>query len=201
MIRQEDIVSYLKTFLADLRQAMGTRLAAEGAQRSAYRRIFDNLPADGPGSSTVEPVRQPACRHLEACYSALETAEPDLRNLAASFRALEPRLGWSNEGERRLSPALAENYADAMIVGRGGLLPSGTVEIGISVMAPDTIYPNHRHRPEELYIALSPGSWRQQDGLWHEPGIGGLVYNPTNIVHAMRSGERPLFAIWCLPLS
>ncbi len=35
---------------------------------------------------------------------------------------------------------------------------------------------------------------------WHEPGVGGVVYNPPDIVHAMRAEAKPLFAIWCLPL-
>ena len=80
-------------------------------------------------------------------------------------------------------------------------MPSADVQIGVTIMAPQTTYPDHRHPPEEVYIALSDGQWRQNDGPWNEPGIGGLVYNPENIVHSMRSGKEPLFAIWCLPLS
>ena len=65
-------------------------------------------------------------------------------------------------------------------------------------MAPETQYPDHRHPPEEIYIVLSGGQWRQADGAWHEPGIGGLVYNPPNIVHAMRATNHPLLALWFL---
>ncbi len=45
---------------------------------------------------------------------------------------------------------------------------------------------------------LSGGEWRQGSNPWHEPGSGGLVYNPPNIVHAMRSAELPLLALWFL---
>jgi hypothetical protein len=45
---------------------------------------------------------------------------------------------------------------------------------------------------------LSPGSWRQDAKPWHEPGLGGVVYNHPNVVHAMRSTEAPLLAVWCL---
>jgi hypothetical protein len=65
-------------------------------------------------------------------------------------------------------------------------------------MAPYTCYPDHRHPPEEIYLVLSSGQWRQARDPWHEPGIGGLVYNPPGIVHAMRSTERPLLAFWFL---
>ena len=67
-------------------------------------------------------------------------------------------------------------------------------------MAPGITYPDHRHPPEEVYIVLSNGQWRQGSGPWHAPGVGGIVYNPHDIVHAMRSGDSPLLAIWCLPV-
>jgi hypothetical protein len=39
-------------------------------------------------------------------------------------------------------------------------------------MAPNTRYPDHRHPPEEIYVVLSGGQWRQASGPWYEPGIG-----------------------------
>ncbi len=65
-------------------------------------------------------------------------------------------------------------------------------------MAPEVTYPEHRHAPEELYVVLSPGQWQQSRGDWHEPGAGGIVHNPPNVLHAMRSGSTPLLATWCL---
>ena len=47
-------------------------------------------------------------------------------------------------------------------------------------------------------MSFCPRARRQASGPWHEPGIGGLVYNPPNIVHAMRSAEGPLLALWFL---
>ena len=69
-----------------------------------------------------------------------------------------------------------------------------------AMMAPHTVYPDHHHPPQEGYVVLSAGQWRQAQGPWQTPGIGGWVYNPPDIVHAMRSGDQPLLAIWCLPL-
>ena len=58
--------------------------------------------------------------------------------------------------------------------------------------------PDHTHLPEETYLVLSAGQFRQEDGPWFESGIGGSFYNPPGIVHAMRSGSEPLFAFWTL---
>jgi quercetin dioxygenase-like cupin family protein len=80
----------------------------------------------------------------------------------------------------------------------GGLEPREDVLLGVSLMAPRLQYPDHHHPPEEIYLALSKGEWRQEEGPWHEPGLGGLVFNPSNVVHAMRSADTPLLTLWCL---
>ena len=43
---------------------------------------------------------------------------------------------------------------------------------------------------------LSEGEWRQGSAPRHTPGIGGIVYNPPDVIHAMRSGGTPLLALW-----
>ena len=191
----------LTTFLDNLQEAVGLKATCETPLSRAWRRVVDGL-SHGPGETrdVRRPTLPPACAHLEACYDGLRDAELPMRGLGKAFQAIEPVLAWSNRAERRAADGLADRYADAMIVGRDGPVPSTHVEIGVSVMAPDTIYPDHRHPPEEVYIALSAGAWRQNDGPWNEPGIGGLIYNPAHIVHAMRSGDKAFLAIWCLPL-
>jgi Dimethlysulfonioproprionate lyase len=68
------------------------------------------------------------------------------------------------------------------------------------LMAPGIAYQDHSHPPEEVYLALSRGFWRHEAGAWHEPGLGGIFYNPRGITHAMRSSCEPFLAIWCLPI-
>ena len=59
-------------------------------------------------------------------------------------------------------------------------------------------YPDHSHSPEEIYLVLTGGAFRQADGAWFEPGVGGTFYNEPGIAHAMASGGKPLLAVWCL---
>lgn len=185
-------------FLDHLKQAIGARVADDGPLRQAYERVARSLPENAEMDAT-RSTRHPACVHLEACYQNLEAADAPVRRLAASFRAIEPALQWARSQRASAAP-LAETYAGALIMGPGGAIESDRVQIGVSLMAPNIAFPNHQHPPEEVYIALSAGQWRQNDDPWIEPGIGGLVYNPPNIVHAMRSGREPFLAIWCLPL-
>lgn len=185
-------------FLNRLTRAIGARARNGGALQRAYERVAECLPE----KAEIDPARaarHPACGHLAACYANLEAADLPVRDLAAAFRAIEPAFPWAKSHRAAAAP-LAETYAGALVVGPGGAIASDKVQIGVSLMAPEITFPDHQHPPEEVYIALSTGAWRQNADPWVEPGIGGLIYNPPNIVHAMRSGKEPFLAIWCLPL-
>lgn len=187
-------------FLEALRAALAARAGGDAPRDAAWRRVDAALAAPPQALRDRSPARQPACEHLAASIARLADAEPDVRRLGEAFAALDSRLDWAGPNERRATPELNVAYADVTLVGPRGLVPSDAVEIGVSLMAPNTTYPDHQHPPEEIYIALSHGEWRQEARPWHEPGIGGLVFNPAGIVHAMRSGPAPFLAVWCLPL-
>jgi len=89
-------------------------------------------------------------------------------------------------------------HANTIVIGPRGVDSREDAIVGVTAMAPNLEYPDHRHPPQELYIALSDGEWRQNDSQWCKPGLGGLVYNPSNVLHGMRAGSKPLVAIWCL---
>ena len=189
----------LQIFLTAAEAAVRQGCRGTGPIAAVADRIFTALeepsaPAAQPGSD-----RLPVCRHLEP---ALETArlQPDpIGALADAFAAIEPRLDWKiRAGAEAQGEQFLNSHANATIVGSEGLEKRQDVWIGVSLLAPHTRYPDHRHPPEEVYVVLSGGEWRQGSGGWHEPGIGGLVHNPPNIVHAMRSGEQPLLALWLL---
>jgi hypothetical protein len=107
-----------------------------------------------------------------------------------ALQALEP-LPWIASGG---------DYATTEIAGPDGIERRGDVWIGVSSLAPFAAYPRHRHAPEEVYLALSPGAYRQGAGEWFEPGIGGAFYNPPHEVHELRAGSAPMLAVWVLPL-
>jgi quercetin dioxygenase-like cupin family protein len=130
----------------------------------------------------------------------LARRQPDpVGALADAFDAIEPFLNWQiRPGAEAVGETFLQGHANAAIIGEEGLEIRSDVRVGVSLMAPHTQYPDHQHPPEEIYIALSGGQWRQANAPWREPGTGGLVYNPPNIVHAMRARERPLLALWFL---
>jgi hypothetical protein len=148
----------------------------------------------GPGS------RLPVCSELPRAV-AVETTHDSLRRLLERFKSIEPLLQWGRRPT--YDDTASENFRDAhantMIIGPGGLEDRRDVWLGASLMAPQVRYPDHHHEPEEVYLVLSEGEFRQgEEGAWFSPGIGGSFYNPPGIKHAMRSVDTPLFAFWAL---
>ena len=137
------------------------------------------------------PVRLPVCDWLD---EVLAPATP----LHEALRAVVSDLSWYRRpgGDDRFQ----ERHANTMLVGPSGLERREDLWIGATLMAPNTDYPVHHHPPEEIYLVLSEGDWWRDGSSWFTPGVGGTLYNTPNVHHAMRSGPRPLFALWALPV-
>ncbi|WFU47569.1 dimethylsulfoniopropionate lyase [Sinorhizobium terangae] len=166
--------------------------------RRSIRRIFSALEVPGPQRSGPGS-RLPVCAQLDAAL-AVETEYGSLRRLIDRFKAIEPLLEWrrrsNNDGSESVN--FFEGHANAMIIGPGGLEDRRDLWIGVTLMAPNVRYPDHDHAPDEVYLVLSEGEFRQGQGAWFSPGVGGSFYNEPGIRHAMRSVDAPLFAFWAL---
>ena len=187
--------------LLDLSQRI---IAASGqaAAVAAGARVFGRLGARTGSIGTVAAERLPVCHHaIDAAQAELAACPAPLPELGSAFSAVESGLRWER---RRNAEAVGEpfvsGHANAMLVGPGGLEQRDDVWVGVTVMAPGIVYPDHSHPPEEVYIALSPGEWWNAQMPWTEPGAGGVIYNPRGILHAMRSHQRPMLALWFLPI-
>ena len=138
-------------------------------------------------------------RELDGALENARAADADGAHAAllAAFHRLAPALPWY----RRACPDRPDfeaGHANAEIIGAKGLEVRSDLTVGVTLMVPGLTYPDHHHPPEEVYLVLSAGAWRQDAHPWHEPGFGGFVYNPPDILHAMKSLDAPLFAIWSL---
>ena len=166
------------------------------AARRAFHALAGSIGAVVPGESPPPP----AYRHLS---SAIENARaaPDIAPLVEAFAALEPELAWVRRaGSEALGERFHDGHANAWLIGPTGLEQRSDVLVGTSLVAPGVRYIDHRHPPEEIYIVMSEGEWYREDRGWHAPGVGGIVYNPPNVMHAMRAGPDPLLALWLLPV-
>jgi hypothetical protein len=190
-------VKNLQSFL-DAASVAYDQFANAPSSRRSIQKVFAAL--ENPGTQRAGPgMRLPICEELDTAL-AVETDHASLQNLVDGFKEIEPKLEWRlrTKNDGTASANFAEGHANAMIVGPGGLEQRDDVWLGVSLLAPNVRYPDHDHAPEEVYLVLSQGEFRQGDGEWFSPGIGGSFYNVPGIKHAMRSLDTPLFAFWTL---
>lgn len=188
----------LQTFLDAFHDAIRAGAAPGSPPAAAAERIFGAL-ATPVATEHPPPKRLPVCHHLELALAAAVAAEPAVARLASAMRALDRHLSWSvRSNATQIGEPYLSGHANATIAGAGGLEQRPDVWVGISLMAPNITYPYHDHPPEEVYVSLSPGDWQQNADPWVTPGIGGIIYNPPGIRHAMRAANAPFLAAWCL---
>lgn len=166
------------------------------AARPVADRISSALAESDGRHEANTPNQLPVCDHLPVAYENARAGPDRTVQLAAALAAVEPQLSWLQK------PAgddhFRANHANAVLIGIDGIEQRNDVRIGVSLVSPDTVYPDHTHPPEEIYAVLSDGAWRQNEGPWRKPGLGGTVHNTPSVLHGMRSYETPLLAVWSL---
>ncbi|KVT48990.1 dimethylsulfonioproprionate lyase family protein [Burkholderia multivorans] len=168
------------------------------AARAFAPQVFARLhqPSD---NGMRDAVRYPACEWLDPALECVAGVNATFATVAELIKSLEPVIGWTR---RTSGKDGSRNYIDGhvngMICGPGGAESRNDIQLGFSLMMPGVRYPDHCHAPEEAYVLMTAGEFRQQNGEWFDPGIGGGIHNPCGALHAMRSGDAPFFAIWCL---
>ncbi|MEZ5730245.1 MAG: dimethylsulfonioproprionate lyase family protein [Burkholderiaceae bacterium] len=175
--------------------ALSERIAASLSAPGTLGEVIPKVAVD----PAVEPdaTGWPVFGHLDSAVRAASTGPARVAAMAAAIGELGARLPWYRRDEPRL-PEFMAGHANAWIIGPGGALVHDRVQVGVTLMAPHVTYPDHHHRPEELYVVLSDGQWRRAGQGWTTPGIGARVHHPPDVVHAMRASSEPLLALWCL---
>ena len=188
----------IQALIDALDRALSARLAPGDEEWPVARGIFEALRRPLPAVRKPEFGPLPAPDMLVAALEIPRQEKGDMERVADAFAPLAPDINWWS----RMRDDATANFTDAhaIVIGPGGLEDRDDAEIGVSLLAPNVRYPDHHHPPPEVYLSLTPGIWRKGDGSWVDPGIGGTVFNAPNDVHAMKSGEVPLFAFWCLLL-
>ncbi len=193
--RAPEVAAFLKALSVCFLEAT----AGRPADAAFIERLLGKLsvPARAGGPPSGRDLR--ARDQLALALEGLRNADLAHRRLGQAFIEVEPLASWTQRTSHGPDAArFAAGHGNVMIVGPGGVEERDDLMAGVSLMAPGIRYPDHSHPPDELYLVLSEGEWRQNDGAWFTPGIGGTVRNPPGVVHAMRSGQTPLLAAWAL---
>jgi mannose-6-phosphate isomerase-like protein (cupin superfamily) len=143
----------------------------------------------------VAPAALPVLRWLPDI--AGDTAAFGIDLVAALCREASSLAWRQTYTAKDLDAAFLDDYGWSEILGGNGPWESGRVACGFLILGPSTHYPRHRHEAEELYLPLSgTARWQQGDGEWLEMPPGTLIHHAREEPHAMRTGGRPLLALY-----
>jgi len=161
--------------------------------------FFDDWPVlqdarrDAPRSADAASAL-PVLRWLPRIAADAHNLDPEL---VCAVRRAAPSLTWRQTyTPNELGAAFLENYGWTELFGARG---RERVKIagGLLLLGPNTLYPVHRHEAEEIYLPLSGAAdWRQGDATWRKRPPGTLIHHCSEEIHAMRTGDEPLLALY-----
>jgi Dimethlysulfonioproprionate lyase len=148
-------------------------------------------PNDAPGA------KGPACGFLDEALDAVK----DAPGLKQAIIAAGPFLRWITYDlypPAEIGPRFPRAHAFASLIGGAGLIHADDFELGLFLIAPRTLYRDHRHPAPELYAPLTgPHRWRFGiDAPWIEKPAHVPVWNEPMAVHATLVGEVPFLCLF-----
>jgi hypothetical protein len=89
------------------------------------------------------------------------------------------------------------SYGWVELFGTRGHFANDSIAGGFLLLGPGLTYPDHHHIAEEIYVPLTGGAdWRKGDGPFVTRSAGDVIHHPSNVNHAMRTGDEPLLALY-----
>ena len=176
-----------------------TRALLGSIRAPALAPFLAEWPVVGEGSPSelrpVVPSTLPVLRWLPELISHATTFSHRLVN---DIGRAAPFMAWRQTyKEADVGAAFLQNYGWSELVGTSGPLASERVACGFLLLGPQTHYRRHSHEAEEIYIPLAGiASWQQGDGGSTEYAPGTVIHHARNEPHAMRTGARPLLALY-----
>ena len=133
-----------------------------------------------------------------------EISNAQFATLKSALSAAKDELHWKIDdgGYYKIGADVGEGYKSgnmhALLIGpENALIESKDFLLGLFLLAPWTLYRDHKHRAPEIYIPLTgPSGWRFELGAWEDHPAGSKIINAPEVVHATRVYETPFLAIF-----
>ncbi len=175
--------------------AIRRALKGEGSAEVKARLAVQDLSPQA--AAEPAPRRLPACRYLPECVAASMFLAADV---AAALAEIDEFLHWQqnpNYSDAVMGEGYMDNYAYAELVGPDGFFAGDDFLMGLFLLGPRRLYPDHHHPAPELYWLLTgPSEWRRDEGEFIERHAGETIWHSPMTSHATRTLEGPLLAVW-----
>ncbi len=188
------IMERVEVLIASARTTLSRRASVRDPIGIEARRVL----------SLLDPLPQPSdpftrSKHPVTAFIGA-AAERGSDTTAALLDAIAPVvhcLPWKYNYEPRADlPDLGLRMGWAEIIGPEAPYRSKSVCLGLTLIAPDTLYPEHYHPATELYhVIAGTATWILDDVPRVYPP-GAFILHPPESVHAMRTSTEPLLALY-----
>ena len=83
-------------------------------------------------------------------------------------------------------------------LGPDRLLHNTEFRVGMLMLGPSTVYPEHHHPAEEVYHVISGHAlWSRAGAPWRLEPPGTMIHHAPNVPHATQTRDAPLLALYC----
>ena len=191
-----------------LRQLASSIFAAIGSKPD----VLENKVVDVPDlrDAVFDPPIQSGMVSAPYAYRfvediALLAQKSSQQEIIVQFRSVEDLLIWGHApgySKDNVGQEFLDNYCHALLLGPDGPLRCASPLGAFVLFGPNTLYRDHWHAPNEVYLALTGGGqWRVDHNSWRQLDAGQTIFIPSNAVHAIRTSAKPLltFSLWLDP--
>ena len=134
---------------------------------------------------------------LKYTDSALVNGKDKTKRLLELLKPVMNYLPWKyNYEERGDNPGLGARIGWAELIGPEAPFRTEKYCLGFTLIAPDTIYPEHSHPATELYHVLSGEAFWTLDGDRKLRIPGELILHPSMHRHLMETKKETLLALY-----
>ena len=151
-----------------------------------------------PNPEPPAPRQLSACRHLARALTLAERGPAAA--VAEALAAMTERLRWTQNANYLRDPAMRAflaDYAYVELVGPGGIAREADTALGMLLIGPQSKYPPHRHPAQEVYLVVAgEANWWREGEPWQILPAAALVHHEPNKIHAMRTLDQPLLALY-----
>jgi len=190
----------MEAILTALRAAFEAASASDNEAAPAYAKLRDGIDWNATLRATAPASRPVVERWFEAACNGL--ADGPMAALGRAVLANADNLEWiSIYQSYEDDPTLAEfldNYAILRLVSPGGPLVCENMTAALSLQGPNTFYPPHAHKQEEVYGVLAgTAAWQRGAEPWVTREPEEIFLHTSGIRHATRTAGEPLLSLAC----
>lgn len=146
--------------------------------------------------------------HTEALEMALSAVPREsMGSIADAIAGARDHLHWRvdrgmfYEDPSEIGDGYTHGNMNCELIGpNGNAFRHPDFTMGLFFMVPQILYRDHNHPAPELYLPLTgPYGWRFGLGPWQELKAGSVIWNTSELPHAMRVYDVPFLAIYSWP--